>query len=109
MDKYERAALKLVNRIRKLQGKEELKSLLKGETREPESCPIANSINGYADDEKISFELNKFGELSVETDNLVQEFINRFDDNEYPHLLTGSSLEEYKEDQENEKAYNEED
>jgi hypothetical protein len=101
MDKYEKAALKLVNQIRKLQGKEKLERLLVGDVGEATSCPIANSINGYADDSEIKFKLPLIGEVEINTPNLVDEFVNRFDDeygeHPYTHLMSKASLKEYKE------------
>ncbi|HWY33965.1 MAG TPA: hypothetical protein VNX68_04920 [Nitrosopumilaceae archaeon] len=97
MDKYEKAALKLVNKIRLLQGNEELESLPLGEIGEPESCPIANGIKGYADEERIGFKLNSL-ELSLDPSALIRDFIERFDENEYPHLLGGYSKKEYEAD-----------
>lgn len=109
MDSYERAALKIVNKIRNLQGKESLKTLLKGNPSESESCPIANSIDGYADDEKISFKLKNFGEVSIEPDSDVLGFINKFDDEEYPHLLSKDAFEIYEKSKRADEKYNDRD
>lgn len=109
MDSYERAALKIVNKIRNLQGKESLKTLLKGNPSEPEYCPIANSIDGYADDEKISFKLKNFGEVSIEPDSDVIKFIDKFDDEEYPHLLSKDAFELYEKGKREIEEYNKND
>ena len=111
MDRYEKAALKLVNQIRKLQGKEELQQLLLGDTNIESSCPIANSIKGEANDTEIRFSLSSLGEIEIQTPDVVGEFINRFDEedgeNPYTHLMSKSSLADYNKRLKEEKEWEE--
>ena len=94
MDKYEKAALKLVNKIRKLQGKAELKVLPNGDIGEVDSCPIATAIHGEADDEGLNFKIPVLGDVQIEPDDLIKEFISRFDDYKYPNLMSKRSKKE---------------
>jgi hypothetical protein len=110
MDKYERAALKFANRIRRIQGRELLVALPTGDTGEENSCPIANAINNglefsvAVDTVSFSFEpeipkcvadLVELGEydglydvsVDISLPASVTEFIERFDDEKYPHLI----------------------
>lgn len=97
MDKYELAALRTANKVRrKAFGLPAVDRLYPGYTRSPGSCPITNTI--YDDDIKPKRGKVKTGLTEVTTKDEIrgtethplsvdaQAFVSRFDYGWYPHL-----------------------
>ena len=57
-----------------------------------DSFPIALAIHGEADNEGLDFKIPVVGDIQIQPDDLIQEFISRFDDYKYPHLGYQNSL-----------------
>lgn len=92
MDRYERYALRFVNRLRRRYGAKPLDSLCVGERGNPSSCPIARSLR--LDSDLVQATTRSY--VACRTRGKKSErfvlpqgamtFVLRFDDGEYPHL-----------------------
>lgn len=98
MNKYERAALQSANRIRKAAfGLPPVDHLYKGEKMEEANCPITNTIldDDLERGDQTIDTVGKAVEISKDMDDLVSyplsatayQFVQKFDDGEFPHLI----------------------
>ena len=89
-DKFQYAAIRFVNRVRRDLGLAPIAALRRGKTGKPWSCPITNSVKAGT---------RKSLEVSTGTDDLtvngskyvlptlVESFVDRFDEGLYPPLV----------------------
>jgi len=84
MDKYERAALRFANKLRRLLGKRPVGALYQGTTNSPQSCPIANTIGKRVEVDLGSVKLPKRKLIPLPREVMI--FLHAFDLGEYQHL-----------------------
>lgn len=98
MDEYEAAALRDVNKVRKVLGLEPITKLRRGVPGVAEMCPLARSVRaGYSRvmkelnvqaDVSSIYEHDKDGRITREWPNSDKTrcFVGDFDNDHYPHL-----------------------
>jgi hypothetical protein len=98
MDRYEKAALATANEVLGQMGAEPATELERGLPREPDECPIANTVQaGYPGSQcsaarcgvmawVAGMEEGDAPVVSIRPDEATREFIRRFDRGLYPAL-----------------------